>query len=89
MTVRELRILLEDLPDDLKVVVDTSDFGQESVQSADIVELFRGMTAHGLSYYERQDFFMGNDAVKEKVVYLTGYSCEDYNKAKEKCGDDK
>ncbi|MCL2018780.1 MAG: hypothetical protein FWG70_03380 [Oscillospiraceae bacterium] len=73
MTVKELRILLKSFPEDMNVVVDVVDFGQEPVQSAEVVELFRGMTSHGLSYYDRQDYFMGDDVKKEKVVYLSGH----------------
>ena len=72
MTVKELRFILESLPAELNVVVDVSDFGQEAIKSVKIVELFRGTTAHGKSYYESNNFFMGNDATKEKVVYLSG-----------------
>ena len=72
MTVKELRTLLENLPADLKVVVDVCDFGHEDVKSAEIVEFYRGMTSHGKVYYESQDFFMGKDVTKEKVVYLSG-----------------
>ena len=72
MTVKQLKLTLESLPADLNVVVDVSDFGQEAIKSVKIVELFKGNTAHGKSYYESNSFFMGNDATKEKVVYLSG-----------------
>jgi len=72
MTVKDLRFLLESLPDELNVVVDVADFGQETIKSAKIVEMFRGNTAHGKVYYERKSFFMGDDITKEEVVYLSG-----------------
>ena len=72
MTVKQLKFLLESLPEDLNVVVDIADFGQEVIKSVKIIELFRGNTAHGKVYYESNNFFMGNDVTKEKVVYLSG-----------------
>ena len=72
MTVKQLRLLLESLPEELNVVVDVADFGQESIKSAKIVEMFRGNTAHGKVYYESNNFFMGDNSVKEKVVYISG-----------------
>ena len=72
MTVKQLRLLLESLPEELNVVVDVADFGQETIKSAKIFEMFRGNTAHGKVYYESNNFFMGGDIIKEKVVYLSG-----------------
>jgi hypothetical protein len=72
MTVKQLKSLLETLPENLNVVVDVADFGQETIKAARIVEMYRGMTAHGKVYYERQSFFMGDNVTKEKVVYLSG-----------------
>jgi len=72
MTVKQLRFLLESLPEELNVVVDVADFGQEAIKSAKIVEMFRGNTVHGKVYYENNSFFMGDDIIKEKVVYLSG-----------------
>ena len=74
MTIKQLKFLLESLPEDLNVVVDVADFGQEIVKSAKIVELFKGNTAHGKVYYESNRFFMSDDVTKEKVVYLSGNS---------------
>ena len=71
MTVKQLKSTLENLPEDLNVVVDASDFGQDVIKSAKIVELYKGLTAHGEVYYERNDFFMGKDTATEKVVYLS------------------
>jgi hypothetical protein len=34
--------------------------------------MFRGNTAHGKVYYDNNNFFMGDDIIKEKVVYLSG-----------------
>ena len=72
MTVQQLILLLESLPEDLNVVADVSDFGQDVIKSAKIVELYRGTTSHGEVYYESNNFFMRDDAKKEKVVYLSG-----------------
>jgi hypothetical protein len=72
MTVKQLKSLLENLPEELNVVVDVSDFGQEAIKSVKIVALFRGNTAHGKVYYETNNFFMNDDVTKEEVVYLSG-----------------
>jgi hypothetical protein len=72
MTIKQLKFLLESLPEDLNVVVDVADFGQETIKSAKIVEMYKGNTAHGKVYYENISFFMGDDATKETVVYLSG-----------------
>ena len=72
MTVKQLISILEDLPDDLNVVVDAEDFSQDIVKSAKIIELYKGQTVHGEVFYERNNFFMSDDTIKEKVVYLSG-----------------
>ena len=71
MTVKQLKSVLENLPEDLNVVVDACDFGHDVVKSAMVVELYKGQTSHGEVYYERNDFFMGNKTTIEKVVYLS------------------
>ena len=72
MTVKQLKSVLENLPEDLNVVVDVADFGQDVIKSANTIEMFRGDTAHGKVYYENNNFFMSGDCIKEKVVYLSG-----------------
>ena len=64
--------MLKSLPDDLKVVVDVREFGQVTVKSAESVDFYYGMTAHGYAYYEDEWFFMKDyEIAKEKVVYLS------------------
>ena len=71
MTVKQLITTLENLPDDLNVVVDACDFGQDIIKSVKAVDMYKGKTSHGEVYYERNDFFMGKDTATEKVVYLS------------------
>ena len=72
MTVKQLISVLENLPEDLNVVVDAEDFSQDIIKSVKVLELYKGQTTHGNVYYERNNFFMSDDAIKEKVVYLSG-----------------
>ena len=71
MTVKKLITTLKKLPEDLNVVVDACDFDQDVIKSAKVVELYKGQSSHGGVYYARNDFFMNNNATKEKVVYLS------------------
>jgi hypothetical protein len=73
VTVKKLKAVLEDLPEDLNVVVDASDFGQDIIKSAKVMELYKGRTAHGEVFFEKNDFFMCENTTKEKVVCLSCY----------------